>query len=326
MDQIPSQVIAFDLKSKTSNIIAMHDLSTHLGKDNTVLWIHCDTTDKPNLHQLTHTLNIPDEVTALIHETSTMPFADDDENSLTLKIQGIRTLETSQGKHEGFAPLIMHLTNEYCITFSSGPMIALSDFTKNHKKSIQHGRTSCFILFLILDNVVNDYANVLFKFEAKADQMDLKVRAAHKDIYSEVINAKKDAMRTKRNIAGIRDILMRISGRKIDVVSDECRKSLYDLYDHARVVVNESDCVREVLNGLLDQINNSVMHKMSETMKVLTAFASIFLPLTLITGIYGMNFRWMPELEWRYGYFFALGLIAFCAVLLLIAFKRIKWF
>jgi len=123
-----------------------------------------------------------------------------------------------------------------------------------------------------------------------------------------------------------REILMRISGRSIAVISDACRTSLYNLSNHSHMVVHEADSIRDMLNSLLDEIENMLMQKLNETMRVLTAFAAIFLPLTLITGIYGMNFRWIPELNWTYGYFWALGLLVVCAGSLLFLFKKKKWF
>jgi magnesium transporter len=92
------------------------------------------------------------------------------------------------------------------------------------------------------------------------------------------------------------------------------------------MIANETDSLRDMLNSMLDQIDNALMQKMNETMKILTTFAAIFLPLTLITGIYGMNFQWMPELAWKYGYFYALTLLVVCGLSLLFIFKKMKWF
>lgn len=133
-------------------------------------------------------------------------------------------------------------------------------------------------------------------------------------------------MKVKRYTIAIREILMRITSRNILVISEQCRTSLYNLSNHCHLIVNEIDSLRDMLNGLLGQIDNQLMQNMNETMKVLTAFAAIFLPLSLITGIYGMNFYWMPELGWKYGYFGALGLIVLCALLLFLIFRKKKWF
>ena len=194
------------------------------------------------------------------------------------------------------------------------------------QKSIRYAKTPCFILFLILEGIVNDYAKVLFNFELIAEQFDIRTYKTHKNIYRKIMEVKLHVMKVKRYNIAVREILTRISGRQIVVVSEQCRSSLYNLSNHAHMIVHESDSIRDVLNGLLDSIENSLMQKMNESIRILTAFASIFLPLTLITGIYGMNFRWIPELNWKYGYFSALILILVCGISLFILFKKKKWF
>jgi magnesium transporter len=182
------------------------------------------------------------------------------------------------------------------------------------------------MLFLILDDIINDYSNILFHFERVTDQIDLDVRTSNSDAYSNVMSIKKNVMKIKRFVMAICDFLMRISGRKISVISESCRLSLANLFSHTQMIVNEADAIRDILNGILAQIDNALMTRMNETMRILTAFASIFLPMTLIAGIYGMNFHIMPELEWDYGYYYALGLMLACAGTLLFIFKRFKWF
>lgn len=118
---------------------------------------------------------------------------------------------------------------------------------------------------------------------------------------------------------------MRISARKIPVISKECQVSLRNLFDHSQMVFVQLDSVRDNLNSTLDQIDNFLMQKMNSTMKILTAFAAIFLPLSLIAGIYGMNFK-MPEYHWKYGYLWPLSLMTLIGGTLIWFFKRKRWF
>lgn len=186
-------------------------------------------------------------------------------------------------------------------------------------------RETTISIFLILDNIINDYAQFLFNFEVISDQMDVKVRESHDDIHSDVNNIRHRVMEIKRCTVAIREILMRLSGRKIAVISEECRISLSNLFNQSQMVFNEIDSIRDMLNAMLSQMDYHLMHRMNQTMQVLTAFAAIFLPLTLITGIYGMNFHNMPELNWYYGYYYALILIFVCGVGLYYMFKKMKW-
>ena len=98
-----------------------------------------------------------------------------------------------------------------------------------------------------------------------------------------------------------------------------------DLYDHTIKVTETIEIYRDMTSGLLDLYMNSTSNKMNETIKVLTILSSIFIPLTFIAGVYGMNFRNMPELEKEYGYFVILGVMAVVAIGMLIYLKRKKW-
>ena len=119
---------------------------------------------------------------------------------------------------------------------------------------------------------------------------------------------------------------MRISGRKITVISEACRVSLFNLFNHCQMVDNEADSIREILNGLLDQIDNSLMQRMNETMKVLTAFAAIFLPLTLITGVFGMNTLITPIVNDTFGFYKIILLMISFALITFSYFRYKKWF
>ena len=101
---------------------------------------------------------------------------------------------------------------------------------------------------------------------------------------------------------------------------------LRDLYVHAIQVLGTVETFRETASGLIELYMSSVSQRMNEVMQVLTVMASIFIPLTFLAGIYGMNFVDMPELKWRYGYPMIWGVMILCALIMLWLFKRKKWF
>lgn len=325
MPVLDLNIIEFDITSRSFKQLSLDELAINFQDKSKIYWIHSDLNQQDILKKLAEKLQLPREVIEWCQQEDMLPKLLDSDDALTLQVQCLLATEANNAK-ASFSRLVIHLTAQFCFTASSEPIPALLEFMKNHHKAIRYAQTPCFILFLIFDNVINDYARALFNIELTVDQMDLRIRTMHKNIYNEVMDIKQDAMKIKRQTIAIREILMRISGRKISVISDQCRTSLYNLSNHGHMLVHESDSIRDILNGLLDQIDNALMQTMNETMKVLTAFAAIFLPLTLITGIYGMNFHWMPELQWKYGYFWALSLIILCAIGLLAFFKTRKWF
>lgn len=325
MDSLPTTIIEFDIPNRSHRMIALEDFIAQPLDSSKIYWVHYSLAQTDEFNDVAKKLNLPAEVKQLCLKRNTMPKLLDDGQTLTLKFQCIMEKEFSPNREEHFENLIIHLTEQYCFTASKKSLPALIEFKNSYDKALRFAKTTCFMLFLIMDNVVNDYAQFLFNFEVVSDQMDIKVRENHENIYSEVTNIKHRVMEIKRCSVAIREILMRASGRKMSVISDDCRVSLSNLFNQSQMIFHEIDSIRDMLNAMLTQMDYYLMHRMNRTMQVLTAFAAIFLPLTLITGIYGMNFHYMPELEWKYGYFFALLLIVGCGGALLYLFKKMKW-
>lgn len=326
MVHFESICIEFDVKHLSVRQCSLQDLPSDFIDDNKIYWMHCDLNQQSQFEDCLAKLKLSEQVVRAYKEKKPTPILIDTDEALTIKIQCLLSSDLSKTHHARFGDLIIHLTHHFCFTASYQPLHALFELKESAPKAIKFAKTPCFILFLLLDSVVNDYSRILFNYEVVAEKLDVSVHKTHKNNYDHVMGVKQQVMKIKRHTIAIREILMRIAGKKISVISDQCQVSLSNLSNHTHMVVHESDSIRDILNGLLDQIENTLMQRLNETMRVLTAFAAIFLPLTLITGIYGMNFHWMPELDWKYGYFWALSLIILCAVLLLYIFKRRHWF
>lgn len=326
MVPLQSIIVEFDLKHHTFSQVTLEDVVLTGDDNHKIYWIHHDLRQKDQFPALVSKLNLNDDVIQLCAEEDVMPRVIDADDSMTLQVLGLQTTELSTNDETQTSNLIIHLTDRFCFTACSETVEAIAEFNNTFPKAVKYAKTPCFIVFLILDDIINDYARVLFNFEILAEDLDTKIHKVHQSNYEHVMDVKLEVMKIKRYTVSVREILTRISGRSIGVISNHCRASLSNLANHAHMVVHEADSIRDILNGLLDQIDNALMQRMNETMRILTAFASIFLPLSLITGIYGMNFVWIPELSWKYGYFWALGLIVFCGTMLLVFFKWKKWF
>ena len=318
--------IEFNLLDRSYRQLSLEQLDFNLEDENKIYWLHCDLNQPDIFKNVLAKLKLSEDFVALCDPQDTMPKLIDTGEALTVRVQSLLTDELHHDQELAFENLVIHLTERYCFTAATSFHPSLEAFTKTAPKAVKYAQTPCFILFLLLDHVINDYSKILFHFDLIADELDLHIDTTHHNIYSEVMDKKNQVMKIKRQVAAMRDILMRISGRKLSVISEQCRLSLANLFDHCQMVVAESDAVRDILNGTLDKIDNALMQKMNETMKILTGFAAIFLPMTLIAGIYGMNFVWIPELKWDYGYFWALFLMLFCAVSLIYFFKKKHWF
>jgi len=319
-----STIVEFDVINHTHRKIDFAEVDLSSQK---IYWIHCDLNDEAFLATASEKLNFNEDLIFMIKEEEGLPKLVDYEDALTIQIQSLVRTEINSPEEEiDYNDLVFHLTENYCFTACKSKIPAITEFEQSYPKALRFAKTPCFILFLILDNVVNDYGKLIFNLEVLTDSLDLRVNKEEKNIYAQVMGFKQQLIKLKRYGVAIREVLMRISSRSISVISEQCKLSLYNLSSHSHTIVHEVDTIREILNGLLDQVDNALVQRMSETMRVLTAFAAIFLPLTLITGIYGMNFHYMPELNWHYGYFMALAVIVGVGILLYLLFKRKRWF
>jgi len=129
----------------------------------------------------------------------------------------------------------------------------------------------------------------------------------------------------RKSIWPLREVLSRLSRDESTLISEETRLYLRDVYDHAIHVMDSIDTIRELLVSMLDLYLSSISKRMNEIMKVLTIFATLFMPLTFIVGVYGMNFDVMPELRWRWGYPAVMALMLVIVVGLLVFFRRRRW-
>jgi magnesium transporter len=123
----------------------------------------------------------------------------------------------------------------------------------------------------------------------------------------------------------LREVVSSLGKHESPLIQESTAPYLRDVYDHVIHIIDSVDIYREMLSSMLDMYLSSVSNRLNEVMKVLTAISLIFMPLTFIVGVYGMNFKYMPELEWRYGYFLVLFGMLCIGVLMLVYFKRKKW-
>jgi len=136
---------------------------------------------------------------------------------------------------------------------------------------------------------------------------------------------KRELLMLRKAIWPLREVISQLHKEASPLVSEGTQIYLRDLYDHTVQAIDTLEIFRDTVTGLQDLYMSSVSNRMNEIMKVLTIMASIFIPLTFFAGIYGMNFEYIPELKWHYSYFALLGFMAFCAICMLVFFRRKKW-
>jgi magnesium transporter len=187
-------------------------------------------------------------------------------------------------------------------------------------------RGSDYLFFALIDAVIDHYYMVLEALDSKLDYLELEVYSDPKpDTVYEIQQLRKDILKIRRWITPVRDLVTRLIETESPLVTKDTKVFLRDALDHT-IEINETLHIQlEMAFGLMELYMSHMSNKMNQVMKVLTIMASIFIPLTFIAGIYGMNFKNMPELEWEYGYYYILGIMLAVFMVLLIYFKRKDW-
>jgi len=185
---------------------------------------------------------------------------------------------------------------------------------------------SDYLLYSLIDSVVDNYFSVLETMGDKIEELeeDIVERTAPESLHN-IHKVKKEMISLRRSVWPLREVINSLTREKTALVSGNVIIYFRDVYDHTIQVIETVETFRDMLSGLHDTYLSSISNKMNEIMKVLTMFASIFIPLTFIAGVYGMNFSFMPELNWRWGYFSVWGVIIILGVSMLFYFKRKKW-
>ena len=189
-----------------------------------------------------------------------------------------------------------------------------------------------YLAYALIDAVVDNYFKVLESIGEEIELLeDELVTNPDPDTLQRIHDMKKDMIYLRKSVWPLREIIGGLQREETPLIQESTAIFLRDLYDHTIQVIDTVETFRDMISGMLDVYLSSISNRMNEVMKVLTIFAVIFIPLTFIAGIYGMNFNPeispfnMPELNWYYGYPIALGLMAVIGVIMLFIFKKKKW-
>jgi len=183
-----------------------------------------------------------------------------------------------------------------------------------------------YLAYSLLDAVVDNYFVILEKFGDKIESIETElIGNPTQETVQRIYRLKREMIFLHNAVWPLREVVSSVGKRESPLIKESTAPYLRDLYDHVVHIIDSVDIYREMLSSMLDMYLSSVSNRLNEVMKVLTAISLIFMPLTFIVGVYGMNFKYMPELEWRYGYFFTLLAMLGIGVAMFLYFKRKKW-
>jgi magnesium transporter len=183
-----------------------------------------------------------------------------------------------------------------------------------------------YLAYSLLDAIVDNYFVILEKFGDKIEQLETElIEKPSQKTVQRIYQLKRELIFLHNAVWPLREVVSSLGKNESPLVKDPTVPYVRDVYDHVIHIIDSVDIYREMLSGMLDLYLSSVSNRLNEVMKVLTVIATIFMPLTFVAGLYGMNFKFMPELEWQYGYPFVLSIMVAISVVMLVYFKRKKW-
>ncbi|RXK88790.1 magnesium/cobalt transporter CorA [Chlorobaculum sp. 24CR] len=319
-----TQITAIGYREGESVTIAVKDAAECLALKSRfrVLWINVDGLHETGVIETFGNLFGIDSLTQedILH-TGQRPKIEDFERYLYMTLQML-DFNREHGEIER-EQLSIILGADYVISFQEKPGDTFDPVRQRIRSAVskigKHGAD--FLAYALVDAVVDHYFSVLEEIENRIDSLDAEMLA---DFNPETFNAlnalKRELVIFRKTVWPLREIIGSVTRADFEVVGDAVEPYFRDVYDHIIEVIDTVEVFREIVTGMHENWLAGVNNRMNEIMKFLTMIATIFMPLSFIAGVYGMNFRNMPELNLWWGYYAVLG------VMLLIVFGFLKYY
>lgn len=183
-----------------------------------------------------------------------------------------------------------------------------------------------YLAYSLIDTVVDNYFSILEYFGDEIEDLEEGlVIQPRPETLKTIQKYKRDMITLRKAVWPLREMINGLQRIESDLIKETTRIYLRDVYDHTIQVIDSVEDFRDILSSMVDIYLSSVSYRMNDIMKVLTVIATIFIPLTFIAGVYGMNFKYMPELEWRWGYPAVMFGMTILGVSMFLYFKKRKW-
>jgi magnesium transporter len=183
-----------------------------------------------------------------------------------------------------------------------------------------------YLLYALIDSIVDQYFAVLEVLGEKIEALqDLVVNDPKPETLRQIHALKRQLLFLRRAVWPLREVTNNLSRSECPLLQESTKVFFRDVYDHVVQIVDTIETLREMVSASLDIYLSSISYRLNAVMKVLTIITTIFMPLTFIVGVYGMNFEYMPELQWKWGYPAVWALMATVGVGMLLAFRKKRW-
>ncbi len=261
-----------------------------------------------------------------ILNTGQRPKMEDFDNYIYVVLKMLFQPDNNDDIHEEQVSLIMG--PDFVLSFQEQPgdvFQPIRDRLLAGKGRIRTAGTD-YLTYALIDVIVDNYFIILEQLgERIADMEDEVLQEPTPDTLETIHRLKHDLIHLRKSVWPLRELISGLQRADSEMISNTTKIFLRDVYDHTIQVIDTIESFRDMVSSMLDIYLSSVSNRMNEIMKVLTLIATVFMPLTFIVGVYGMNFNYMPELHWKWGYPAVLGLMLSIGICMWILFKRKKW-
>ena len=258
--------------------------------------------------------------------TNQRPKAEDYESCLFVVLKML-SYDEEKGKIRS-EQISLVLGSHYVITFqeSVGDIFGpVRDRIKNTKWRIRKLGVD-YLLYALIDCIVDHYFIVLETIADKIESLQEQVTTdPSQETLQQIHELKREMIFFRKSVWPVRELVNSLLRSESSLIENTTELYLRDVYDHAVQIIDAMETYREMIAGMLDIYLSSISNKMNSVMKVLTIIATIFIPLTFIAGVYGMNFKYMPELQWRWAYPAIWVVMSGVFIGMMVYFKRKKW-
>jgi magnesium transporter len=223
--------------------------------------------------------------------------------------------------------LNIFLGANYLVTVHSRPIRAIDTAARLwHEWMDRSEQGSGLLAYLLIDAIVDDYLPLLDVISERMDDLEDSIFGEWRaDVIEDIFNIKKKLLFLRRSITPLRDVFNTMLRREQPIFPRETHVYFQDVFDHLIRVADTIDSLRDMLSSTMDAYLSVSGNRMNKIMKRLTSISTILMSVTLIAGLYGMNFTYMPELRWRYGYVFALLSMVGVGLALYFYLKKVEW-
>ncbi|MCI0411575.1 hypothetical protein L0222_02105 [bacterium] len=323
--------ISFNTKDRSTRNFSSSDLQHELNDPDVFSWIDIQAPDISSLNDVLRTLNIDLVLVGYFNQPEILPRIVERPDCLAFYLYEVfkpeRHLDTSHGLSEiDVGRIILVLATDYIITYHRRSLDVV-DYVKGSclEGFRLAGKTPGFIAFLFMQQCLYDYAHLNLANDNYLDSLEAGVLTGHEELSERISIAGLNILTLKKITASLHIVLMLIVTKKSVFISDEGRESFREMLQNTTAIRAAIDSSRDLLDGILNSIQASAATKTSDIARVLTVVSAIILPLSLVAGIYGMNFQYMPEIKHPAGYFLVLGFMGSLSITLLLLFLRLGW-